>query len=232
MKRFNPYSIFMCALCLFVFACTDKNNTDESSPQEEVEQKVEEGGDEKQTLAATDEPVMAPIEVDKKIDVRKGLRSNNPFERESALRDILTGKGADIPSEQLRMPLYDSDTSVRIMAINVLIHKKITAHNEDILVLLTEGEATVRAAAAKALSVLGDKAKNTIHLWRSLSDVNELVRHEAVISIDKLHGTKLGFYYNQNPDRYRAKAQKDLKEFLKIPEGEVDSHAAKIYGKN
>ena len=167
------------------------------------------------------------------LNVDQGLRSNDDNVREAALKSVLAqGPEAElgVPNDYFRAPLYDSDANVSISAINVLTHRKIADFNDDLMVLLVEGENTIRAAAAKALGVLSDKETATLPLWRSLSDLDESVRHQAIASIDILHKTRLGFYYDQDPEKYRIRARSALKEYLEIREDEVDSHAAKKYG--
>jgi hypothetical protein len=162
----------------------------------------------------------------------KGLRSNNPIVRAAVLAAILEKPpeaemgGSDL---NIRMTLYDNNDAVAITAINVLKHRNIKEFNADLLILLSEGRATVRAACAKVLGDLGSKEEVTLPLWRSLTDDNQFVRNEAVSSIDRLHKTKLGFYFDQSPERYRIKAQEALREYLTIKKDADESHSKHNY---
>lgn len=167
------------------------------------------------------------------LNIDQGLRSNDDLDREAVLKSVLSQEPEaelGVPNSYFRGPLYDGEANVSISAINVLIHRKITDYNEDLLVLLVEGEASIRAAAAKALGKLGTKETATLPLWRSLSDLDLSVRRQAIQSIDLLHKTRLGFYYDQDPERYRVRARAALKEYLEIDPKEVESHAAKKFG--
>jgi hypothetical protein len=166
--------------------------------------------------------------------LEQGLRSDEDYVREKVLKRLMEEKPdskMDLPISALRMPLYDSDSSVRINAISVLRHRGIKDFNKDLIILMKEAVATVRMAACQALGDLGTKQEATLPLWRSLNDADTDVRHAAIDAIDHLHKTKLGFYYDQSPGKYRLQAQMALKEYLKIDKTEAKSHANKIYGK-
>lgn len=160
----------------------------------------------------------------------EALSSSDPGKRQGALRSILDKSpetSLDVPALTIRSCLYDEDLSVRLAAIAVLVHRKLPDFNADLKILLVRGVAALRSSCAHALGRLGTKETCTLELWRSLEDADESVRREAVASIDLLHGTRMGFMWDQDPREYRRKAQEALREHLQIPAGEDSSHAKK-----
>jgi hypothetical protein len=160
-------------------------------------------------------------------DLDKGLRSDDPEKRREALVVLLSRDPqaeTGYPDSVLRGPLYDEDVSVRLAAIAVLEHRKVASFNEDLVCLLQQASSPVRAAAAKALGLLGNKTEVTVPLWRSLADEDREVRREAIRAIDLLHGTAMGFYWDQDPKEYRWRAQEALREYLEIDPAKSPSH--------
>lgn len=174
--------------------------------------------------------MMAPWIHGGEVKLSEALASANASDRQAGLRSLLDlppDAPMDVPATAIRSCLYDEHVAVRLAAISVLIHRKITEHNKDLMVLLVRGVTSVRAACAHALGRLGSKETCTVELWRSLEDPDESVRREAVASIDLLHGTKMGFMWDQDPREYRRKAQEALRDHLQIPADQAPSHAKK-----